>query len=394
MCSIHPLCMYEPLIRLPWVTVRHNSVPFRVDLRLGELGTTAVPVTFNGIEPNTTDCRVFGDRTLVLCEAGQGVLSDGDIGPTHSVDVSNPDQVTRFFVWHRDNGSVELRYGINFDGTEFNVSYINIYTLSLPSARIGSPGTTRLSIFQTGAIDIVNTQTCTFSSRANTLSRDTITLQRTGVDFLIITFDFTNDDIDWLFISEIQVCTGDPPSSISCTDTPPTDPPPTTTPPPTPTALTIALSSPPPTVTPDLTQPDSVSLTCSVVSPLTTDDYQYQWQWLKNEALLSSDTRFTITTSTDTLSSSLQISGLRYSDAGEYMCRVEYTQCPAIVDCSEASPVTRNIRLNLPGIHVLMVLGNMIILFSTHSLYYSDCGSETLRPASVPIRRFRGGVVV
>ena len=348
MCSIHPLYMYEPLIRLPWITVRHNSVPFTVDLRLGETGNTAVPVTFNGIEPNTTDCRVFNDGTRVLCEAGQGVLSDGDIGPTHSVDVSNPDQVTRFFVWHRDNGSVELEYRIDFVGTEFNVSYIDIYTLRLPSARIGSPGTTRFSNLFTGTIDILNTQSCTFSSSTDTLSRNTFTLQRTGVSFLIITFDFTNDDIDWLFISEIQVCTGDPPSSISCTDTPPTDPPPATTLPPTPTAPTITLSSPPPTVIPDLTQPDSVSLTCSVVSSLTTDDYQYQWQWLQNGALLSSDTRFTIITATDTLSSSLQISGLRYSDGGEYMCRVEYTQCPAAVDCSE--PVTRNIQLNLPGI--------------------------------------------
>ena len=347
MCSIHPLCMYEPLIRLPWITVRHNSVSFTVDLRLGETGNTAAPVNFTGIEPNTTGCSVLNDGTRVFCEAGQGVLSDGDIGPTHSVDVSNPDQVHRFFVWHRDNGSVALVYRIDFVGTEFNVSYIDIYTLRLPSARIGSPGTTTFSIFQTGTIDIVNTQSCPFSSTDNTLSRDTFTLQRTGVRSLIIVFDFTNDDIDWLFISEIQVCTGDPPSSISCTDTPPTDPPLTTTPPPTPTAPTITLSSPPPTVTPDITQPDSVSLTCSVVSPLTTDNYQYQWQWLKNEALLSSDTPFTITTATDTLSSSLQISGLRYSDAGEYMCRVEYTQCPATVDCSEA---TRNIQLNLPGI--------------------------------------------
>ena len=279
------------------------------------------------------------------------MLSDRDIGPTHSVDVSNPDQVHRFFTWHQDNGSVALRYSINFKGTEFDVSYIDIYTLRLPSAGIGSPGTTTFSIFQTGTIDIVNTQSCIFSSTDNTLSRNTFTLQRTGVRFLIITYEFTNDSIDWLFISEIQVCTGDPPSSISCTDTP------TTTPPPTPTAPTITLSSPPPTVTPDLTQPDSVSLTCSVVSPLTTDDYQYQWQWLKNGALLSSDTRLSITTATDTLSSSLQISGLQYSDAGEYMCRVEYIQCPATVDCNE-SETTRNIRLNLPGIIVRTTLIN------------------------------------
>ena len=102
-------------------------------------------------------------------------------------------------------------------------------------------------------------------------------------------------------------------------------------------------------MTPDLNQPDSVNLTCSVASP-PTDDYQYQWQWLKSGTLLTnSDTPFTITHTTNTQSSSLQISGLRYSDAGEYMCRVQYTLCPDRVDCSEATPVTGNIELSLPG---------------------------------------------
>ena len=43
------------------------------------------------------------------------MLSDGDIGPTHSVDVSDPDQVHRFFVWHRDNGTVALQFQIKVE---------------------------------------------------------------------------------------------------------------------------------------------------------------------------------------------------------------------------------------------------------------------------------------
>ena len=49
---------------------------------------------------------------------------------------------------------------------------------------------------------------------------------------------------------------------------------------------------PPPTgvtVTPDLTQPDSVTLTCSV-DFVPTDDYHYQWKWWKNGMALSSHT--------------------------------------------------------------------------------------------------------
>ena len=160
----------------------------------------------------------------------------------------------------------------------------------------------------------------------------------------------SNQDIDWLFVSEIQLCAGDPPTSISCGSTPtdtlsPSSP---SSPPPTPLPPTITLSSPPPTVTPDLSQPDSVSLTCSVASP-PTDDYQYQWQWLKTGTPLTTDSRYINTTTSSTQSSSLQITGLRHTDEGEYMCRVEYTVCPDTVDCSEANPASGKIQLTLPG---------------------------------------------
>ena len=102
-------------------------------------------------------------------------------------------------------------------------------------------------------------------------------------------------------------------------------------------------------MTPDLSQPDSVSLTCSVASP-PTDDYQYQWQWWKNGTQLNNDSQLTITHTNQ--SSSLQISGVQYSDEAEYMCRVQYVMCPDGVDCREATPVTGRITLNLPGIYI------------------------------------------
>uniref|UniRef100_UPI003342E330 Cell recognition molecule, long form n=1 Tax=Geodia cydonium TaxID=6047 RepID=UPI003342E330 len=118
-----------------------------------------------------------------------------------------------------------------------------------------------------------------------------------------------------------------------------------------PTPPSLTLSSPPPTglpVSPDLSQPHSVTLTCSAASP-PARGYQYQWQWRRNGTLLSNThTRFSITPSTNTQSSSLVISGLRYSDAGDYMCTVEYGVCPDGVDCSGTTPVTGNIHLDLP----------------------------------------------
>ena len=262
------------------------------------------------------------------------MLNDGDIGPTHSVNVRDPDQVRRFFVWHPNNGTVTLHFPIN--PSLFSVSYIDIYTLSVPSAGIGSPETTtftaRTHRGTNNDVSSITTQSCSFSSSTNTLSRNTYTVSLTNVFRLFISLHIPSADIDWLFISEIQLCEGTPPSSILCSVQP--------------------LSYPPPSgaaVTPDLSQPDSVSLTCSVTSP-PTDDYQYQWQWWKNGTQLNNDNRLTIIHPTNAQSSNLQISGLQYSDEEEYMCRVQYEMCPDGVDCRETTPVAGRITLNLPGI--------------------------------------------
>ena len=221
---------------------------------------TGAPVAYNGIEPNISNCRVIS--TVLHCQVGS-VLNDGDIGPTHSVNVSDPDQVHRFLVWHPNNGTVTLQffknsYLLNYL-LPFSVSYIDIYTLSVPSAGISSPGNTTFTASTrpgtNNDVSNVTTQSCSFSSSTNTLSRNTYTVSLNNITWIFISLHFSSADIDWLFISEIQLCEGTPPSSILCSVQP--------------------LSYPPPsgaTVTPDLSQPDSVSLTCSVTSP-PTDDY-------------------------------------------------------------------------------------------------------------------------
>ena len=35
---------------------------------------------------------------VLRCGLGEGVLSDGDIGPTHSVDLNDREQVQKFFT--------------------------------------------------------------------------------------------------------------------------------------------------------------------------------------------------------------------------------------------------------------------------------------------------------
>ena len=117
-----------------------------------------------------------------------------------------------------------------------------------------------------------------------------------------------------------------------------------TLPPPPPT---LTLSSPPPsglTVTPDPLIPDSVSLSCSLSNP--SDDHHYQWRWWRNELPLTSSQRVSINTQSKGHASSLKISGLQYSDAGDYTCGVSYARCTDRVECSS---VNGTINLNLPG---------------------------------------------
>ena len=286
-------------------------------------------------------------------------MGDGDIGPLDSVDVSDPDQVRQFYVWHQSNGTVELQFRLSPIGL-FNISYINIYTLTNTAAGIGVSSTP--SVIVPGAtVNVVSQQSCTFSSDTNTVLRTTLNVTSRTVVELLVSFSFTmGTDIEWLFLSEIDLCQGTAPSPITCDRPTPTTPQPTPSPSPTsPPPPTITLSSPPPTgapVTPDPRHPDSVSLTCSVSSP--TDGYQYQWQWSRSGTVLNNSGRFSITSPEGM--STVQISGLRYSDAGEYMCTVEYAECP-VEECSSA---TGTFQLNLPGMlyHVANLLLYMLLL--------------------------------
>ena len=157
---------------------------------LTEFNGFGAPVAYNDVEPNTTNCLPKSDSGNLFCGVGS-VLGDGDIGPTHSVDVSDPDQIRRFFVWHRENTSVTLQFVVPKDAF-FNVSYIDVYTLSIPSANIGPPGTTYI---QTG--HILKAQSCSFSSSFNSLFRDTYTMSLSNMRSLFIQFSFTSDDTEW-----------------------------------------------------------------------------------------------------------------------------------------------------------------------------------------------------
>ena len=311
---------------------------------------------YNDIESNTTNCAVNSAGSVLKCSVGS-VLSDGDIGPTHSVDVSDPDQVHRFFVWHQDNGTVTLQFTTVGGISQFDVSYIDIYILSVPSARIDSPGTTSFSTLE-GTLSSLNTQSCSFSSSASTLSRTTFNMSLTNINSLLIMFEFPSQDIDWLFISEIQLCEGNVPSSIFCDPpTPTTDPQRQNRAPSSGYYPSISISALTPTVIPDLHQPDHVSLTCSVVrgDSVYFNCEHVQWQWWRRGELLNG-ARFAIASAT--YGSSLYIQGLQYSDAGEYMCEAVCTvrYGPSSSPSYDSSTAAEYLHLYLPGKNYIICL--------------------------------------
>ena len=302
-------------------------------------------MAYNGIEPSLDGCTVSADSDegRASC-SGVTVLSDGDIG---SVDISDPDQVHRFLVWHQSSQTFSITFHL-VAGT--NLFHVDIYTLNKHTERIGLPLKPTVTAFnhEGNPSSATRTESCTYASDEKSIMKTTLEVSTVEqVERVVVEFTFSEaSDVEWIFLSEIQLCHEEPGLPISCGTH--IDPPP----------FEITLSSPPPTgvtVTPDLSQPDSVSLTCSVASP-PTDDYQYQWQWLKSGTLLtSSDTPFTITHTANTQSSTLRISGLHFNDEGSYVCLAQTEMCPDRVDCT-GKQVTGTIHLNLPGGYNIVAL--------------------------------------
>ena len=198
------------------------------------------------------------------------------------------------------------------------------------------------------------------------MSVNSRTVERVSIDFVY----FGDTDITFTFIalSEVQLCEHPFESPISCSVTPPAEnsPKPPSNPSKTsrkPSYRTqparpatqsssslspIALLHPPISgaiMTADLLQSDSISFTCSIAGSQSYK-HKYSWKWEKSGETISTGGKFTITQMQDiktSPSSTLKVSGLHYSDAGLYSCKVKYTTC------TMCYPTTGNFMLDLPG---------------------------------------------
>ena len=235
----------------------------------------------------------------MVCTAGV-IIDNDEIGPV-SVDLSSEADVRRFFTW---SGQTDITFSLD-SATE--LASVELYFLNYPSERIGLPEIELSSLTSMGdssgtrinyVFDVDNSDV--LSSTDDMRRKVTLGIlanQNLGnIAILRVDIIFSGvNDIDWFFLSEINLCSGTPTATdvIQFTTLQPN---------------TVELSPTNPT--------SSVQLCCSVLPP-----GMFEWQWRRGGTMLDGG-RYQTSTTDGTRTGILDITGLRTSDEGSYTCRV------------------------------------------------------------------------
>ena len=283
------------------------------------------PSTFNGIGSSLQGCADFSQGTTVCGTVNNVAIIDGHTGPT-APNLTSTSDVQMFLTWQRQaSEDFLIVFGLSSSST---ISSIELYFLSYSTQRIGLPsiqliGTpNRNSLVTTGGSSMDYTFSEPFIPHENTVNNVTLLiLSNPGPHAsLHLRMSFTGvDNIDWFFLSEVNICTGTP------------------TPPPLP-AIQFQSPSDGERVVLDTSSdsPTSMVLNCTVsVAGV------FEWQWKQNNAILANGRRYQITTADGTRTSKLTISPLLSADAGNYTCEVRHQ--------SQSSYWSRTVELVLPG---------------------------------------------
>ena len=284
------------------------------------------PSMFNNISSDVGLCVPGGGRVTCARDAGTAII-DNDNGPS-SVDISSETDVQSFFTWFREaditfqlNGSTELAslelYFLNYTSQRIGLPAIELLSFdSVLDSQSGTPGT---------LINYVLNNSDVLSSTDNIRRKVMLGIlgnQGFGTySVLRVNFSFAGvSDIDWFFLSEINLCSGTPTATDTIT-----------------TQARVELSSNDPS--------DSVQLRCSVSSL-----GLFQWQWRQGSNVLNGG-RFQNSTADGTRTGILEITGLGSTDEGSYTCRVN---CQGLPSTQQQSSIT----LVLPGkFSLILTLG-------------------------------------
>ena len=153
--------------------------------------------------------------TAVRCSAsasGSPPLIDGDLGP-EGVNYTN----TMVHTWHRSVKNVTINYVLSVQN---DINLVNLYFYRITSMNIGLPSITLYRTTATGSTPqpleyyITGNDDITREDRVqrNVSLRPTLPLSTS----FSLQFDFENTDVDWLVLSETEMCRNLP-SGLSIT---------------------------------------------------------------------------------------------------------------------------------------------------------------------------------
>ena len=126
------------------------------------------------------------------------ILLDGVIGQEQG-----PPNVSTISAWNRSQSTVTIKF---LTSSQVQVRHIRLYFYNIPSMNIGLPQVTLIAggpqeYFVTGNQNLNSTD----NRRRNVVLSYTNSLVMTNT--FDIVFGFTRTDIDWLLLSEVELCT-------------------------------------------------------------------------------------------------------------------------------------------------------------------------------------------
>ncbi|XP_064396384.1 uncharacterized protein LOC135343306 isoform X2 [Halichondria panicea] len=278
------------LLLILQLTTPGNSMCSPTDRRWTQYLVSPLPSDFGG-QSTLGDCTLNGRCLGPLFGLARDRLGDGDLGPPTLDDGT--------FVGHAWDQTVSIIFTLTTTDTAY-VEGLNLYFYNIPSRRIGLPYNIRITSpsgdhpYQLEGND--NLTLDDNGRRSVTLIPESLSLTPTSNTFTII-FEFSDtEQIDWLLLTEVEICT-----SVSVVLLP--NPPPINF-----TPDTVGTISPP-------TINSSFSLTCSV------PEGRFDWTWTR----LTGDTLPPARVLNAGRTSVLELSQLSSNDADTYRCLATHT---------------------------------------------------------------------
>ena len=168
-----------------------------------------IPNLFNDSTDTGTGCVAAAEAGSLYCFMNAGLI-DGNTGLLHSLSSTN---LHRFLAWNRTQTQpVTLWFGF---GPVSSLSNVVLYFFNYPAHRIGLPSVSlRGSLYDAGTpffeISYVygnNDVLMNSDSQLRSVSLS-ITNNTDSIQVLFIDLVFTNTDIDWILLSEVDICDG------------------------------------------------------------------------------------------------------------------------------------------------------------------------------------------